>query len=162
MFPRVKEKSLGIVGVALEGRDGSPIVVLKDSCTGRFLPLSVDPFDAEMLLRDYLDEDGDSSTAWLAELLRRYPPRVVCLETAEDGSSRVRLGYSRTRGVRDRFLPVGEGLVLCRKLNLRIRAEESLFDAAGEELAWMGAHGAFTGDFLYLASGQYASGSPFE
>ena len=165
MFSRKTDSSLGIVGVALEGRDGTPVVVLESPDSGRFLPLSVDTFDAEILIRDFLDdqpETTDSAAAWLADLLRKTPPRMARVDFFDNGSPAVRLQFGLSPAAGDRLLPPGEGLVLCRRLNLPVSASEELYEATREDLKWMGSNGTFTGDFLYLSPPQYAPGIPVE
>ena len=165
MFSRNTDSSLGIVGVALEGRNGTPVIVLESPDSGRFLPLSIDTFDAEILIRDFLDDQPgapDSAASWLADLLRRTPPRLARIVFSDDGFPAIRLQFGTTASSKDRLLPPGEGLVVCRHLNLSVTASEELYQATREDLRWMSSNGTFIGDFLYLSPPQYAPGIPVE
>ncbi len=168
MLKSATDSNLRVVGVALEGRDGSPVIVLESSGTGRFLPVSVSPFDAEMLIRMFLEDDSPdglspvSATEWLADYLRNRPPRLARLESADDGSLRVRFQYGFSISGRDRLMSPGEGLALCRNLGLSLQGSEGLFDMFREDLSWLSSTGTFTGDFLYLSPPQYAPGIPVE
>ena len=167
MFSRKAECSIRVVGVALEGRQGSPAVVSENLFTGEFLSLPVDPFDAEMIIRAYLDDDTDTDTsgeshaiAWLADLMNRNPPRRARIESCRTGEYRIR--FSFLPGTADRYLGPGEGLALCRRLSVPLCAERALFEATREDVNWLSRRGAFTGDFLYLSPPQYAPGIPVE
>ncbi len=166
MFPRLKDSSLRVIGVALEGSDGMPVVVLKESGGNIFLPVSVDPFDAETVIRSFLDEDEDDSVDsalfWLADSLKSAPPRKALIELQEDGRYRVRFITGLFSTGKDRLLPFGAGLVLCRILEIPLTASDILFENSREELSWLSNTGTFLGDFLYLSPTQYAPRIPVE
>lgn len=161
MFPQKTDRSLRIVGVALEGREGSPVVVLESPGTGLFLPLAVDPFEAEIIIREFL-ETPDTAVAWLAQAIQSSPPRRGRIEMDSEGSPRMHLLYGLASSERDRYLSVGEGMILCRRLGIPVSAPESLFETSRDELSWLSSTGTFTGDFLYLSPPQYAPGIPVE
>ena len=162
MFLNSSDCLIRIVGVALEGRDGSPFVVFESPETGSFLPLPADPFDAEIIIREFLGEGDHSAVSWLGDLLRRSAPRRGRIETDSGGRPVMRFPSGVPGGRQERLLPFGEGLALCRRLNIPMVAAEELFDSSREELSWLASSGTFTGDFLYLSPPQYAPGIPVE
>ncbi|MCK5736771.1 MAG: hypothetical protein KAH21_09845 [Spirochaetaceae bacterium] len=149
-----------IIGVALEGQQGMPVVVFDDPENGDFLTVSVDPFDAEILIRDYIGEAEHSAAAWLGDFLKTSPPRRGIIEKDDGGTFLIKLEFGILRSVglkRDRVLPFGEGLMLLRRLSIPLYADELLFDTSREELTFLTESNAFGGEFLYLTPEQYTS-----
>ena len=162
MFLKSSDCYIRIVGVALEGRDGSPFVVFESPETGSLLTLPADPFDAEIIIREFIGEGDVSAVSWLGDLLHRSPPRRgrIDTETSDRPVVRFTLGGQGIR--QDKILPFGEGLALCRRLDIPMVAADELFDSSREELSWLASSGTFMGDFLYLSPPQYAPGIPVE
>ena len=153
------------MGVALEGQQGLPIVVFNDVLSGDFLTVPVDPFDAEILIRDFSGEAESSAAAWLGSLLIGSPPVRGTLFIDDDNLPRIRIEFSSLRlngSKKNRSLPLGEGLILIRRLALPLYADERLFDLSQEELAFLNAVRAFGGNFLYLTPPQFAPNIPLE
>ncbi len=152
-----------IIGVALEGRSGSPVIVFDDPVSGNFLSVAVDPFDAEILIREFVGESDYSAAAWLGDLLQSNPPRRGIVEIDNEGKPFVRLEFGNLRGMaskKNRTLPFGDGLTLIHRLSLPLYADERLFDVSREELSFLSDSSAFNGDFLYLTPPQYAPNIP--
>jgi hypothetical protein len=153
MSLNMKKRTVRIIGVALAGRGGSPVVVLDDPINGDFLPVSADPFDAEILIRDYIGEGDRTAAAWLGDLLKRSPPRRAVLEIDDDGRPHIQFR-------KNQYLPLGEGLALVRRLSIPLFADERMFDNSADELSFLTETRAFSGDFLYLTPPQYAPNIP--
>ncbi|MCG8452189.1 MAG: hypothetical protein MI717_03280 [Spirochaetales bacterium] len=151
-------QQLMILGVALTGRDGSPVIVMEESAGGRFLPIPADPFQTEMLIRNFTEENHNSSVSWLAELLSTRPPQRALLELNGNGDIHVRFAYRKQN--RGYALPLGEGLSLVKLLHTPLFAEEPLFVLCEHELQYLSHHTNFTENFLYLTPAQYASNIP--
>jgi len=150
-----RTRQLRVVGVALTGRDGSPVVVFEEPLSGDFLPLNTDPYEAEMVIRGFVGEDEGTAVSWLAELLTHRPPKRAVIEMDENGRPFLRLSAKR-------YLAFGEGLALSRRLGFPIMAEDDLFESARGELTFLSDSGAFLKDFLYLTPPQYAPNMPLE
>ena len=161
MLTKTNACRIRIVGVALEGRDGAPVVVFESQGTGELLPLPIDPFGAETLIRGYLGENDEAAVAWLADALGKSAPSAGRIVSGDDAYW-VRFPFRLSRRPKVRRLPLGEGLSLCRRLEIPLYAAESLFEASRDDLAWMAGSGSFLGDFLYLSPPQYAPGIPME
>lgn len=146
---------LRVVGVALSGRDGSPVVVFEEPLSGDFLPVNIDPYEAEMVIRGFVGDDAGSAVSWLADLLTHHPPKRAVIEMDKDGRPYLRLSARR-------HLALGEGLALARRLGFPIMAEDGLFESTRGELAFLSDSGAFLKDFLYLTPPQYAPNMPLE
>ena len=157
-----KKRGIRIIGVALEGQGGSPVVVFDDPDTGEFLPIATDPFDTEILIRDFVGEGDRSATAWLGDLLRLNPPKQGVLDVDSDGRPFVRLDFNMLQLRQSRYLPLGEGLALVRRLSLPLFADDRLFEESRDELSYLTRTRAFSGDFLYLTPPQYAPNIPME
>lgn len=155
MSPKIKKRSVRIIGVALAGRDGAPVVVFDDPVKGEFLPVSTNPFDAEIIIRAFSGEGHHTAVTWLGEILERNPPRSGVVEIDDDGDPAVIFG-------KDRHLPLGEGLALVHHLSIPLYANETLFEISSSELSFLTESYAFSGDFLYLTPPQYAPNIPIE
>jgi len=162
MSPEYKKCAVRVIGVALEGRQGEPVLVFDDPLSGDFLTVPVGPFDAEMIIRDYLGDAVHSAAAWLEELLKSAPPQRGVLDLSESGSPRIRLefGVLGLGSGKNRLLPLGEGLALLRRLSVPLFAGEHLFDSSRDELRYLSESKAFSGEFLYLTPPQYAPNIP--
>ena len=146
MFPLQK---VTLVGVALEGMSGSPLIVFEGDETDRFLPLETDPFDIDFLIREIIGEGDDTAAAWVTDLLRRKRPTRALLTTNDEGEARLVISGRRVRGLPKAFR-LGEGLVIARRLDLDIVAHPELFHRCEQELEWMTDHDSFRDDFLFL------------
>lgn len=146
MFPMQK---VTLVGVALEGMSGLPLIVFEGDETGRFLPLETDPFDIDFLIREIIGEGEDTAAAWVTDLIRRKRPKKALLITNDEGEARLLISGSRVRGLPKAFR-LGEGLVIARRLGLEITVHPQLFERCEDELDWMTDHGSFRDDFLFL------------
>jgi len=162
MSSEYKKCVIRIVGVALEGRQGTPVLVFESPLSGEFLTVSVDPFDAEMIIRDFIGDAEHSAAAWLEDLLKSSPPLRGVLDAGEEGQPRVLLefGFLGLGFRRNRILPLGEGLALLRRLSVPLYAGKYLFDTSREELGFLSESKAFGGEFLYLTPPQYAPNIP--
>jgi len=159
MFLKYKKRVMRVIGVALEGQHGLPVVVFKDSESSVFLTVSADIFDAEMLIRDFTGEDESSASAWLSVFLEKRPPQRGIVYVDKDGDSRIRLEFGTIRfkeSKRNRSLTLGEGLIISRRLSLPLYADERLFEPSKNELEFLNESGAFAGNFLYLTPPQFA------
>lgn len=141
--------------MALAGRNGAPVVVFDDPIQGDFLPVSTNPFDAEVIIRAFSGEGDDTAVTWLGEILELNPPRCGIVEIDSDGDPRVSFG-------KDRHLSLGEGLALVHHLSIPLFADEKLFGISSDELSFLSESYAFSGDFLYLTPPQYAPNIPME
>ena len=146
MFPFQK---VTLVGVALEGMSGSPLIVFEGEETDRFLPLETDPFDIDFLIREIIGEGEDTAAAWVTDLIRRKRPTRALLTSNDEGEPRLVISGSRIRGLPKAFR-LGEGLVIARRLKLEIVAHPELFHRCEDQLEWMADHGTFREDFLFL------------
>ena len=151
-------QQLMVLGVALTGRDGSPVIVMEESVGGRFLPVPADPFQTEMLIRNFTEENHNSAVSWLGEQLRARPPQRALLETRSNGDIQVRFAYRKQN--HGYTLPLGEGLSLVKLLHIPLFADEPLFALCEHELQYLSHHTNFTENFLYLTPAQYASNIP--
>ena len=158
----IKKRGIRIVGVALEGSGGSPVIVFDDPVKGDFLPVPTDPFDTEILIRDYVGEGDRTAAAWLGDLLQRTPPRRGFVEIDDEGRPFVRLEFGGLFPGKSRYLPFGEGLALVRRLSVPLYADDRLFGVSRSELSYLTESRAFSGDFLYLTPPQYAPNIPVE
>ena len=164
MSKNYKKCGVRVLGVALEGLRGMPVIVFDSPENGEFFSVSVSPFDAEILIGDYAGEAESSASSWLAALLESSPPLRGIVHLDKNGNPLVRLefGVLRKGFSRDRSLSIGEGLSIVRRLALPLYAEESLFADSGEELSFLNSRETFGRDFLYLAPLQFASNIPTE
>lgn len=158
----LKKREIRIVGVALEGSGGSPVIVFNDPVKGDFLPVPADPFDTEILIRDFVGEGDRTAAAWLGDLLQRNPPRRGIVEIDDEGRPFVRLEFGGLRLANSRYLPFGEGLALVRRLSVPLYADDRLFGVSRDELSYLTESRAFSSDFLYLTPPQYAPNIPME
>lgn len=147
---------LHIVGVALTGRDGFPVIVFKDSTTGSFLSLPTNPFEAEYIIHEFIGEGEGTAVSWLSEILGGKAPRRACLEIGDEKLPAVRFFFGGIKTPSERVLPLSEGLSLCRRLNLSLSVETEVFEFFREELAFLCNDNAFRENFLYLTPPQYA------
>jgi len=150
-----RTRQLRVVGVALSGRDGSPVVVFEEPISGDFLPVNTDPYEAEMVIRGFVGDDEGTAVCWLADLLTHRPPKRAIVELDENNRPFLRISAKR-------HLAFGEGLALARRLGFPIVAGDDLFDSTRGELAFLADTGAFLQDFLYLTPPQYAPNIPLE
>lgn len=141
--------------MALAGRNGAPVVVFDDPIQGDFLPVSTNPFDAEIIIRAFSGEGGYTAVTWLGEILEKNPPRCGIVGIDMDGDPFVDFG-------KNRHLPLGEGLALVHHLSIPLSANEDLFRISSDELSFLSESYAFSGDFLYLTPPQYAPNIPME
>ncbi len=165
MSLKYKKCVIRIIGVALEGQQGLPVVVFDDPESGDFITVSVDPFNADILIRDYVGEADSSAAAWLGNLLESRHPLRGIINIGDEGTPRIQFefGVHRPKGLkRNLSLPLGEGLILARRLSLPLYAEERLFDSSRDELLFLNREKAFGRDFLYLTPPQFASDIPLE
>jgi|GEM_PF-1738141 len=155
--------TIQLIGVALEGLQGMPVIVFENPVNGEFLTVAVDPFDAEILIRDYIGEAGHSAAAWLGELLESSPPSRGILDMSAEGIPLIRMefGILRSGGLKKhRVLSLSEGLILSRRLSIPLSADEQLFDTSREELSFLAGTEAFSREFFYLTPPQYAPNIP--
>jgi len=160
-----KKCVIRIIGVALEGQKGLPVVVFDDPQSGDFITVSVDPFNAEILIRDYAGEADSSAAAWLGSLLEGRPPLRGIINVDDEGNPGIQLefGALRPKGLkRSLSLSLGEGLILARRLSVPLYAEEHLFDSSRDELSFLNKVKAFGRNFLYLTPTQFALNIPLE
>ncbi len=165
MSLKYKKCVIRIIGVALEGQQGLPVVVFNDPESGDFITVSADPFNAEILIRDYAGEADSSAAAWLGSLLENRPPIRGIINVDNEGNPRIQLefGVHRLKGLgRKLSLSLGEGLILARRLSVPLYAEEHLFDSSRDELSFLNMNKTFGRDFLYLTPTQFASNIPLE
>ncbi len=148
--------NLHVVGVALTGRDGFPVVVFQDTERENFLSLPTDPFEAEFIIREFIGEGEDSAVSWLAEIIGGKSLRQAVLEIGADNRPAVRFFFGGLKTPSERVLPLGEGLGLCRRLRLRLSAESDIFELFRDELAFLCKGNAFRENFLYLTPPLYA------
>ena len=149
----------------MEGQQGLPVVVFDDPDSAEFITVSVDPFNAEILIRDYAGEADYSAAAWLGNLLESRPPLRGIINVGDEGIPQIQFefGVHRPKGMkRNQSLPLGEGLILARRLSLPLYPEEHLFDSSKDELSFLNREKAFGRDFLYLTPPQFASNIPLE
>ena len=162
MFKNYKKCVVRVLGVALEGLRGLPVVVFDSPESGEFLSVTVNPFDAEILIGDYAGEAESSASSWLAELLQGNPPRrgIVYLNNNENPMVRLEFGVLQKGFNRERSLSIGEGLSIVRRLALPLYAEERLFEDSGEDFSFLNSKETFGREFLYLTPMQFASSIP--
>ena len=166
-FPMMASKGnmheLRIVGIALAGSDGSPLVVFQDTETGDFLPLPTDPFDAEIVIREFTGDGDGTAVGWLVDAIGRNTPRGAVVETDADGPPKIRFSFGwGMKGLTTRVLPLGEGLGLCRRLDLPVSVDAGVFESFSRELDYLRTRHAFRRNFLYLTPPQYAPTIPVE
>ena len=155
-YPHYKE--IRIFGIALAGRDGSPVVVFESPDNGDFLSLPVSPFDAEALIREFTGEgDSDGAAAWIGDLMKKSPPLRGILELDEEETVRIRFSFSNMRGMPDRRLRLCTGFALSNRLQTPLFADNHLFLDFLPELVWLSDQDTFTGNFLYLTTAGYTS-----
>lgn len=160
MFHSQSLQRVQIVGVALAGRRGNPIAVLRAPESGDFLSLPLSAFDAETLIKDHVGEEESCAVSWLEDMLRNDPPRFCVLEVPPVGEAFIRFTCSGSPFPEIRRLGAGEGMALARRLSVPVFARDSLFSEAEDELRWLTRNRVFTGDFLYLTPPQYAPTIP--
>lgn len=162
MSPDLHKCVIRVVGVALSGQAGSPVVVFNNPENREYLTLAVDPFDAEILIRDFSGEADDSAVSWLGDLLSSSPPNRADVVFSEDGRPEICLSFGRLIPGRRQRLSLGEGLALVRRLSLELYAPEKLFRDSAVEINYLTETRAFSNQFLYLTPPQYAPNIPLE
>lgn len=153
-------KPIHIVGIAAIGSEKSPVAVFLISETGEFLSLAVSPFDAEMLISDYLGENSLTAVAWVAQLLRRKHPCRGILESQGEGEFHIRFHFAGLTTLNDPILSVSEGLVLARRLDTPLFARDGLGTGMGEGIQWHSGIQEIGDDFLYFSPPGNASTVP--
>jgi len=162
MLNNKKCVNVHIVGVALNGRSDSPVIVLECKKHKDFLSVPTTPFDAEAVIRDFTDDNLDTAVSWLASLLTPGRFQHGRIGFSEEGDAVVTI-LSRVRSRRvEKQLPLGEGLILCRKLEIPLEADPEIHKVSSEETSYLKETQAFREDFLYLTPPQHASSIPLE
>jgi bifunctional DNase/RNase len=121
---------LRVHGVALDGGDGMPVVLLIDDVEGLGVPVSVGPFEASAII---LELEGISPPRplthdLLAEIFREAGLSLERAELFGEASSdaQARLVYRRGLSRRTRLVRPSDAIALAIRLKAPIQAERSL------------------------------------
>lgn len=145
------------MGMALKGVNGVPVVIFQSLWQSDRFILEVSPFEAEMIIRDFLGEQPSSAVSWLEEYLRENPPRFGRMQNPSPAGGEVCFFFSGNVSEKERSLPLSEALSLARRLRIPLFADERFFENAPRDNSFLSTFRIIPGDFLYVPSMDYST-----
>jgi len=153
MFNKLKMYKIQIIGVSFSEPELTPVLIFNNLFDGSYFSLPTDPFSAEILIRDYSGEGENSAAAWLSGILMEKSPNKACIKITGDGGLSVLIKFGRVlRTVQGRYLSLGEGLAVARRLSLPVFAEESVIYLYGNSQSFEKEGFSLKKDFLILSA----------